>query len=198
MKRVPILATIVVVLAVATMIGLGIWQLRRAEWKQQLVDQYQAAQTLPPTEFPTAPLKGPPPLFRWATGFCLKPIGARAIAGQNRQGKPGYAHIVQCSTGAEGPGMAVDIGWSEDPNAKWSWPGGPVTGMIAPDRLQRIRLVAASSPQGLQPSAMPTIQSAVQVTPSGHRGYAFQWFAFAAIAALIYGLAVRKRLRAGD
>jgi len=196
MKRVPVAATMVVALAVAAMIGLGIWQLRRAEWKQKLVEQYEAAQKLPPTEFPSAPIKGQPPLFRWATGFCLKPTASRAIAGENRQGDAGYAHIVQCATGAEGPGMAVDIGWSKDPNAKWSWPGGPVTGMIAPDRLQRIRLVAASSPQGLQPSAMPTIESAVQTTPAGHRGYALQWFAFAAIAALIYGLALRKRLRA--
>ena len=197
MKRVPIVATIVVAVAVAAMIGLGIWQLRRAEWKQQVVAQYEAAQKLPPISFPTAPLKGQPPLFRWATGFCTKPVGQRAIAGENRQGESGYAHIVQCSTGAEGPGMAVDVGWSKDPNAKWSWPGGPVTGVIAPDRLQRIRLVAASSPPGLQPSAPPTIESAVQTTPAGHRGYAFQWFAFAAIAALIYGLAVRKRLLAG-
>ena len=196
MKRVPVVATAVVALAVAAMIGLGIWQLRRAEWKQKLVAQYEAAQKLPPTEFPTAPIKGQP-LFRWATGFCLKPTAARAIAGENRQGESGYAHIVQCATGAEGPGMAVDIGWSKDPNAKWNWPGGPVTGVIAPDRLQRIRLVAASSPKGLQPSAMPTIVSAVQTTPAGHRGYALQWFAFAAIAALIYGLALRKRLRAG-
>ena len=197
MKRVPIVATIVVALAVAAMIGLGIWQLRRAEWKEQVVAQYEAAQKLPPISFPTAPLKGRPPLFRWATGFCAKPVGQRAIAGENRQGESGYAHIVQCSTGAEGPGMAVDVGWSKDPNAKWSWPGGSVTGVIAPDRLQRIRLVAASSPPGLQPSAPPTIESAVQTTPAGHRGYAFQWFAFAAIGALIYGLAVRKRLRAG-
>jgi cytochrome oxidase assembly protein ShyY1 len=197
MKRVPIVATIVVALAVAAMIGLGIWQLRRAEWKQQIVAQYEAAQKLPPISFPAAPLKGRPPLFRWATGFCTKPVGQRAIAGENRQGESGYAHIVQCATGAEGPGMAVDVGWSKDPNAKWSWPGGPVTGVIAPDRLQRIRLVAASSPPGLQPSAPPTIESAVQTTPAGHRAYAFQWFAFAAIAALIYGLAVRKRLRAG-
>ena len=196
MKRVPVVATIVVGLAVAAMIALGIWQLKRAEWKQRLVAQYEAAQKLPPIEFPTAPTKGEPPLFRWATGFCMKPAASRAIAGENRQGESGYSHIVQCSTGAEGPGMAVYIGWSKDPNAKWSWPGGPVTGVIAPDRLQRIRLVAASSPPGLQPSAPPTIQSAVQTTPAGHRGYAFQWFAFAAVALVIYGLALRKRLRA--
>ena len=197
MKRFPLVATLVVGAAVAMMIALGIWQLRRADWKEHLVAQYQAAQKLPPIVFPTAPLKDPVPLFRWATGFCLKPVGQRAIAGENHQGEPGYAHIVQCSTGAEGPGMAVDIGWSKDPNAKWNWPGGPVTGIIVPDRLQRIRLVAASSPAGLQPSATPSIDSVVQVTPAGHRLYAMQWFAFAGIALLIFILAVRKRLRAG-
>jgi cytochrome oxidase assembly protein ShyY1 len=34
------------------------------------------------------------------------------------------------------------------------------------------------------------------VTPAGHRFYAIQWFAFAAIALLIFILAVRKRQRA--
>jgi cytochrome oxidase assembly protein ShyY1 len=195
MKRVPIFATIVVLAAVATMIGLGIWQLERARWKQGLVEQYAAAQKLPPIAFPTAPSTGPLPLFRWATGICLKPVASRAIAGENRQGESGYAHIVKCSTGAEGPGMAVDIGWSKDPNAKWNWAGGPVTGVIVPDRLQRIRLVAASSPAGLQPSAPPTLESVISVTPAGHRFYAFQWFFFAAIALLIYILALRKRLK---
>lgn len=195
MKRVPVLATILVAAAVAAMIGLGVWQLRRAQWKEGLLEQYAAAQKLPPIAFPTAPAKGPPPLFRWATGFCLKPVGQRAIAGENRQGETGYAHIIQCSTGAEGPGMAVDIGWSKDPNVAWKWAGGPVSGVIVPDRLQRFRLVAASSPPGLQPSAMPSPESAVQVTPAGHRFYAIQWFAFAAIAAFIYILALRKRMR---
>jgi surfeit locus 1 family protein len=196
MKRVPIIASIVVAAAVIAMIGLGVWQLGRAKQKEFLLAQYAAAQKLPPIAFPTAPAKGPPPLFRWATGFCLKPVAHRAIAGENRQSESGYAHIVQCATGAEGPGMAVDIGWSKDPNAAWAWPGGPVSGIIVPDRLQGIRLVAASSPKGLEPSATPTPESAVQVTPSGHRFYALQWFAFAGIALLIYVLAVRKRLQA--
>jgi surfeit locus 1 family protein len=195
-KKVPIVSTLVVGIAVAIMIALGFWQIRRAHWKEGLIGQYEAAQKLPPIAFPTAPAKGVLPLFRWATGFCLGPTGNRAIAGENRQGEPGYAHIVLCSTGAEGPGMAVDIGWSRNPNATWKWAGGPVTGVIVPDRLNRIRLVAASAPPGLEPSAMPSIESAVQVTPTGHRFYAFQWFAFAAIAFVIYMLALRKRLRA--
>jgi cytochrome oxidase assembly protein ShyY1 len=156
-----------------------------------LLKQYSTAPKLPPIAFPTAPMKGELPLYRWATGFCLKPVGQRAIAGENRQGEPGYVHIVQCATGAEGPGMAVEIGWSKDPNAKWQWPGGPVTGMIAPDRLQGIRLVAASAPPGLQPSAMPSLDQ----IPNNHRFYAIQWFLFAGIALAIYILALRKRLR---
>lgn len=195
MKRIPIIATLVVTAAVAAMIALGFWQLSRARWKEGVIQQYAAAQKLPPIAFPTAPAKGPLPLFRWATGFCVKPTEQRAIAGENRRGESGYAHIVQCSTGPEGSGMAVDIGWSKNPNATWNWPGGPVTGVIVPDRLQRIRLVAASSPPGLQPSAEPSIDSVVQLTPAGHRLYAIQWFAFAAIALLIYVLVVRKRLR---
>ena len=189
-RRLPLVPTVIVALAVAVMIGLGIWQLGRAGEKQRLVDQYRAADKLPPIAFPAGPTAGDPPLFRWATGFCLKPVSKRSTAGHNRQGESGYAHIVNCSTGAEGPGMAVELGWSKDPNAKWQWAGGPVTGIIAPDRVNRIRLVAATAPPGLQQSAVPSVES----IPNNHRSYAVQWFLFAAIALLIYGLAVRKRL----
>ena len=191
MKRAPILATLIVAAAVATMIAQGIWQISRAHWKDELLKQYSSAQKLPPIAFPTAPTKGEPPLFRWATGFCLKPVNQRAIAGENRQGEPGYVHIVHCSTGAEGPGMAVEIGWSKNPNASWKWAGGPVSGIIGPDRQQLIRLVAATAAPGLEPSALPSIQS----IPNNHRSYAIQWFLFAAIAVVIYFLALRKRFR---
>jgi cytochrome oxidase assembly protein ShyY1 len=177
------------------MIALGFWQLQRAHWKQQLLSEYASAAKLPPIAFPTAPTKGEPPLLRWATGYCLRVVGNRAIAGRNRSGEPGYVQIAQCSTGAEGPGMAVELGWSKDPNAKWKWSGGPVSGVIAPDRINRIRLVAATAPPGLEPSAPPTLDSLTQVSPGGHRFYAFQWFAFAALAALIFILAARKRAR---
>jgi cytochrome oxidase assembly protein ShyY1 len=130
------------------------------------------------------------PLFRHATGVCLRPVGERAMAGENRSGEPGYVHIIDCATGSEGPGMSVEVGWSKDPNAKMKWRGGLVSGVIGPDRAMRMRLVAASAPPGLEPSAPPSLSS----IPNNHRFYALQWFAFAAIALVIYGLAVRKRL----
>ncbi|MFP5330095.1 MAG: SURF1 family protein [Alphaproteobacteria bacterium] len=190
-RRLPLIPTILVGLAVATMIALGFWQLDRARWKDELIAQYRAAANLPPVAFPTMPGAGEKLLFRWATGFCLRPVSTRTVAGANRKGETGYVHVVSCATGAEGPGMTVELGWSKNPNARWTWPGGPVTGMIAPDRSSGIRLVAASAPPGLEQSALPSLAS----IPNNHRFYAVQWFLFAAIATIIYVLALRKRLR---
>src|SRR3954454_19640952 len=102
-RRLPLIPTIIVAAAVAFMIGLGVWQIRRAQWKEGLLGRYAQADALPPITWPTVPLKSEQlPLFRHATGMCLKPIGQRAVAGENRVGESGYAHIVDCATGAEG------------------------------------------------------------------------------------------------
>ena len=85
--------------------------------------------------------------------------------------------------------MSVAVGWSKNPNAPINWSGGPVSGIIAPDSKTRMRLVAASAPPGLEPVAPPSLDS----VPNNHRFYAIQWFAFALIAAIIYGLALRLR-----
>lgn len=190
--RLPLLPSIIVLAAVALMIGLGVWQLHRAKWKEALLSRYAQADKLPPITFPMMPVPTDQlPLFRHATGVCLRVLGERAVVGENRAGEPGYAHIVDCSTGAEGPGMSVEVGWSRDPNAKVNWRGGPVSGVIGPDRQARMRLVAASAPTGLEPSAPPSIGA----IPNNHRSYALQWFAFAVAALTIYGLAVRRNWR---
>ena len=189
-RKLPIIPTIVVAAAVAVMIGLGVWQLQRAKWKEGLLAQYAAAEKLVPISYPTLPMKDAQlPLFRHATGICLKPVGRRTVPGEGVSGEPGFVHVIDCSTGAEGPGMSVAVGWSKDPNAKVNWTGGPVSGIIAPDNKTRIRLVAATAPPGLETVAPPTLAS----ISNNHRSYAFQWFAFAGIAALIYGLALRLR-----
>jgi len=183
-------ASIIVAAAVATMIGLGVWQLQRAQWKEGLIARYQAAQDLPPISYPTVPVKDSDlPLFRHATAVCLQPVGRRMTAGQNLKGETGYSVIVDCRTGSEGPGLSVEVGWSRNPNAQFSWNGGPVSGMIAPDSRTRMRLVAAGAPAGLEIAAPPSLD---QIS-NNHRSYAIQWFAFAGIAALIYGLALRQR-----
>ncbi len=171
------------------MIGLGIWQIDRAQEKEALLDRYAAAAGQPPVAWPTTPLPGDAPLFRRSSATCLDVAGWRPVAGENVKGRIGYAFLADCRTGAEGPGMVVDAGWSADPRVKPAWTGGPVTGVIAPDKDMIIRLVSAEGLGGLETSASPS----PAMIPNNHRSYAFQWFAFAAIAVVIYLLAVARR-----
>ncbi|HEV2044601.1 MAG TPA: SURF1 family cytochrome oxidase biogenesis protein [Sphingomicrobium sp.] len=193
-RRLPLIPTLLVAAAVATMIGLGIWQIARAGEKKAMLARHAAAQGLPEIAFPTMPTKGELPLYRRASGLCIRVVGWTATAGADRKGESGYSHFADCSTGAEGPGMVVDTGWSKDPNAKANWAGGKVTGVIGPDRNARIRLVSGEGLGGLQASAPPSPAS----IPNNHLSYAVQWFFFAIAAGVIYLLALRKRLKDED
>ena len=188
-RRLPLIPTIIVAAAVATMIALGFWQLRRAHEKEALIARYAKAATLPPIAFPTVPIDSKNlPLYRYATGNCLEVVGRRTAAGESKGGEPGFAHVADCRTGAEGPGMAVVIGWSKNPNAGSDWKGGLVSGVIGPDKLSRMRLVVDGAVPGLQQAAPPSIDT----IPNNHRSYAVQWWLFAAIASIIYLLALRR------
>jgi cytochrome oxidase assembly protein ShyY1 len=193
MKRLPVIPTLLVLAAVLTMIALGMWQIRRSGEKNALIAQFERAAQLPPIAFPSTPPADNALLYRRATGFCLEPVAWRAAAGQNLRGETGWSHIASCRTGgAEGPGMQVDMGWSKQSSAPAGWRGGKVTGIIAPDRDHRIRLVSARPAPGLIPSAPP----APREMANNHLLYAAQWFFFALAAAVIYALALRRRLAA--
>ena len=191
-RRLPLIPTLVVAAACLTMIGLGIWQLQRSQEKEALLARYAAAQGLPPIAFPMIPIAEEGlPLFRRASGLCMRVLARRTAAGENRRGETGFLHIADCGSGVEGPGMAVEMGWSKDPNAGAGWNGGEVSGIIAPDRASRMRLVSSAGLGGLEPSKTPSTDT----IPNNHRSYAVQWFLFAVLAALIYGLALKKRRR---
>src|ERR1700754_4753139 len=66
-------------------------------------------------------------LFRRASAMCLSPISFSTEGA----GNAGYRIIAQCSTGAEGPGFAVQLGTTRDVDFKPNWAGGPVSGMIS-------------------------------------------------------------------
>lgn len=187
----PVIPTILVSAAVATMIGLGIWQLQRKEQKEQFLARYEAAANLPPVTWPSVPDKDALPLFRKSTLMCIKVLRIETVSGSNREGKAGFAHLASCSTGgAEGPGAKVAIGWSERPQSP-KWAGGAVNGIIAPDNQQLIKLVVTDQVEGLQQLSLPSPQQ----IPNNHLLYAIQWFIFAAAAAIIYILALRKRMQ---
>ena len=52
--------------------------------------------------------------------------------------------------------LAVELGWSKNPNAGRDYKGGLVSGLIAPDSKSRMRLVAATPGPGLVASAPPS------------------------------------------
>ena len=196
-RRFPFLPTLLVAVAVAAMIALGLWQLLdRLPKKEAFLAQLAANPARPPMAFPRLPDETL--LFRRATGVCLEPTAIR-LAGA---GKAGFRVIADCRTGAEGPGMIVQLGTTRDPKLKPQWPGGAVSGYIthAPDGRSligslfdptpaRLMLVADTPPAGLAPNGKPDIAS----VPNNHLAYAGQWFFFAAIAAIIYVLAIAKR-----
>lgn len=185
----PVLPSIIVALAISTMIGLGIWQLQRKNEKEELLVRYSAASGLPPTAWPTVPLADNLPLFRKSSVMCVSVVDIQSVSGSSADGKSGFAHVATCSTGGgEGPGAKIALGWSERPRSP-EWKGGMINGVIAPDNAQLIKLVATDKVGGLQRLAPP---SPAQI-PNNHLLYAIQWFIFAAAAAIIYVLAVRKR-----
>jgi len=187
----PIIPTMIVIIAVAIMIGLGVWQLQRKAEKEALLARYNAADGLPAVTWPDVPDPKALPLFRRSTLMCGKVLKIESVSGSNRAGDAGFAHVASCQTGgAEGVNAKVAIGWSERPQSP-SWSGGLVRGIIAPDGMQLIKLVSTDPADGLQQLALP---SPAQI-PNNHFLYAIQWFIFAAAAAIIYILAVRKRLK---
>jgi surfeit locus 1 family protein len=188
-KKWPLIPTILVALAVATMIGLGIWQVQRKGEKEAMLGRYEAAAGLPAVAWPAVPDADNLPLFRKSSLMCIKVVGWQSVSGTSASGKAGFAHVASCQTGgAEGPGTKVAVGWSERPDAP-KWEGGAVNGIIAPDNAQLIKLVATDKVEGLQQLAAPSPEQ----IPNNHLLYAIQWFIFASAAAIIYVLALRKR-----
>jgi surfeit locus 1 family protein len=192
MTKWPLIPTILVTLAVATMLGLGIWQLQRKGEKEALLARYEAAAGLPSVAWPSVPDPDNLPLFRKSSLMCIKVVSWQSVSGTSASGKSGFAHVASCQTGgAEGPGAKVAAGWSPRPDNP-QWQGGAVSGVIAPDKPQLIKLVSSDAVAGLERLSAPSPEQ----IPNNHLLYAIQWFIFAAAAAIIFVLAVRKRRQA--
>ncbi|BAK65518.1 hypothetical protein SLG_08430 [Sphingobium sp. SYK-6] len=202
-RPVPLVPTIIVALAIALMIALGFWQLDRAHEKEAAIGIWHRNMALPATAYPVANPVDESLLFRRLSANCLRVVDWRVIGGRSREGRPGWRHVAYCATGAEGPGLVVDVGVSLAPDARVAWTGGPVQGIATHepdstpwlDRLARrspplrLMIVAETPAPGLVASAPPDPAS----VPNNHRSYMVQWWLFALVAAVIYGLALRKR-----
>jgi cytochrome oxidase assembly protein ShyY1 len=201
--RLPLIPTLLVGLAIATMIALGVWQLQRRAEKESALALAATNPQRPAVAFPKLPPVDPAILFRPSSVHCLSVAGWQVEAGRAADGSVGYRHIAQCATGAEGPGVLVAIGVGQKPDDKPRWTGGQVEGWISeePDHRPlltralgkapplRPMLIAKAAPAGLKPVAPPSAAD----LPNNHLAYAAQWFFFAAVAAIIYALALRRR-----
>lgn len=202
MKRIPIVATLLVAAAMATMIAMGAWQLKRAEWKDRLLADYAAARALPALDLDPLLARDdarlPPLAFRRVLVTCrvrdAEPDlrgGRRRDAAEGATG--GYSYFVPCRPGAEGLSgrLVVNMGWSPMPDdTRRLSLDGIVAGTLGMDDPGRpLVLTSASAAPGLEPSAPPTVDQ----IPNNHLFYAFQWFFFAIAAAVIYWLALRRR-----
>ena len=189
-RRIPIVSTIVVLAAVATMISLGVWQLHRLKWKEALLARYHSAQSMSAdVPFPTRPDEVEAALYRHAAVTCARVLSTSAMAGRSATGQPGWAHVARCAL-AGGGETDVVLGWSEQPNDV-QWAGGAAVGVIGPGRGGEARLVSAPPLAALGANETPDPRT----IPNNHLSYAIQWFFFAATALVIYALALRKRWR---
>ncbi|TCD04944.1 SURF1 family protein [Erythrobacteraceae bacterium CFH 75059] len=184
LRQVPLVPTVLVVVAVAVMIALGVWQLGRAEEKRALIAQYRAAVTdAQPAAFPHTASAAARVLYRRTQVRCVSASPAGAVSGTSADGRKGWAHRARCRD-ANGRDVLVDLGFSDQPVAP-SWRGGSVAGVIAPGP----RLVADPPLAGLSPLRRPDPSD----LPDNHLAYAIQWFVFAGVAVAIYVLALRRR-----
>jgi len=192
-RRIPILATLVVLAAAATMVGLGLWQLERAQWKAELLARYASAGSAETATFPTSQGAVEAALYRHSTLLCDRVIEFGAVAGHDRSGTTGWAQTARCALVGGGEAEVV-LGWSREPNMTLDWAGGTINGTIGPGRAGGARLIADPPLAGLQANAAPDPAT----IPNNHLSYAFQWFFFALTALVIYALALRKRWLAPD
>lgn len=169
--RVPVLPTLIVAAAVAAMIGLGIWQLQRAQWKEGLIAELESSGAR-----------------RAATIECAVDAVPEVRAGRNRGGEVGYRYLVPCR--ARGGEVMLDLGWSRRPDAlRRLERSGAFAGTISGAGREIEMLVLERPMPPLEPSALP----AAAEIPNNHLLYALQWFFFAAAAAVIYALALRRK-----
>ncbi|WP_170005429.1 SURF1 family cytochrome oxidase biogenesis protein [Pseudopontixanthobacter vadosimaris] len=185
-RRFPILPTIIVGMAVATMMALGFWQLGRAEWKADLLDRYRAADGIETAvEFPTTQAEIEAARYRRSSVDCVAVLAMRSGAGTSAQGTRGWMHVAHCALDGGRTGD-VALGFSRDPQTP-EWSGGEARGIISSSGT----LVANPPLAGLGQLAKPDPND----LPNNHLAYAGQWFFFAVTALAIYFLAVRRRLR---
>jgi len=189
-KRIPIVPTLLVLMAMGVMLGLGVWQWNKRIWKADLVAGYRAAQQdMTIRRWPDG--DATPRSYSHVVVRCADVGPVSAKSGRNDKDEAGIAQIADCHT-AGGLTARIVLGWSRNPQPV-TWHGGEVTGVFLAQPQGKFDIVADPPLAGLEPNAKPDPRD----IPNNHLAYAVQWFLFAGVALVIYALALRKRMRGG-
>jgi surfeit locus 1 family protein len=220
MKRVLIIA--VVVSALATLFGLGFWQLDRRAWKQDLLAELDANLAAPAVTMTVAPMSD----LAWRrasfTGVwaASTPVQIRSRTLNGQVGSD-YAAALALK---DGDVIVVRLGWMRDPAAAPALPDGKVTvsGVLfptprptaftpdntPPDRWLWLDPKPIAESQGADAARTSTLALNLLAAPKGltarparpnvpndHLQYAMTWFSLAAALAVIVLVIFRRRAR---
>lgn len=193
MKRLPILPTLLVAIMVPTMIALGFWQLRRAEWKEGLLARLAANAEAPLIDAPAKLTADKESLsFRKVRVTCAGVSAREPTAARSIDGAAGYRQLILCKPAA-GEALLVSLGVAADPTQRVGVaPGAAFTGRLVPRSGDPTFLLVAESPVGALVAEAPPGPDTIS---NSHRGYAVQWFLFALVLSAIYGIYVRRTPR---
>jgi len=182
MKRLPIIPTILVAAGVAVMIGLGVWQLQRAQWKEGLIRELEGSNQ-----------------YRTMSFACTMDGKPEVRAGRSAEGESGYRYLMPCASRRQDGDQVqvqeglIDIGWSKRPDLLPSVRlTRTFTGTYAAGEASSRQILVLDEP--LPPLEKSGLASPADL-PNNHMLYAMQWFFFALAAAVIYVLALRRRRR---
>jgi cytochrome oxidase assembly protein ShyY1 len=202
------LSALVVFVLTGVLVGLGVWQLQRREWKRALVVAAETAPQLPmlePADFMAAMTGRMSVQYRRAEVVCrpgrVKPYDLKG--GSSAGGESGYLVLVSCRPDQSlAPDIVAVAGWTRRPDAA-ALPlvvDTMFSGLIierpygdAPERPQFMLIPDAAVPP-LAPSRLPSAAD----LPDNHLAYAGQWFGLAGALLVIYALWLRRRRRATE
>lgn len=193
-RGLPLFPTLFVLLAVPLMISLGMWQLHRLHWKENMLARASAAANLPRLSVGQGPLPADPAFRRVDIGVRCPQQPPIVRGGSPRSGDAaGYSILLVCTT-AHGQKLGVDIGWTGRPDgwrrSEEKWPAGEVSGTLIPSSLRGIDTILILD-RAIPPLADSRVPGPDSIS-NNHLSYAVQWFFFATALGIIWLIYVRR------
>lgn len=201
-------ATVLALLALAILLGLGTWQVQRLHWKEGLIATIRERRALPPLPVARLAELGPDADHRRATVTGrFDPEHALRFGSAARDGRIG-ARLLRPLTLASGETLLVDRGWIDESEslATLAAPAAPATvsgvlrwhgharqGWFVPDNEASagrwywwdLAGMARAVGRELSPFVLEPQTDRVDL-PNNHLGYAITWYGLAAGLVAVY------------